>query len=47
MGGVIIILGLGSLVFLSAMLIVMALFMRSRWDQMGQHTPSRHQRTGE
>ncbi|HLY31760.1 MAG TPA: hypothetical protein VKQ36_12090 [Ktedonobacterales bacterium] len=34
MGGVVILL-LGSLVFLSAILITMALMMRSRWARMG------------
>ncbi|GEM_PF-4408475 len=41
MGSIVIILGLGSLVFLSALLIIVALLLRSRWDQMGQRTPNR------
>jgi hypothetical protein len=32
----IIIIGLGSLVFLSAVLIAGALFMRNRWDDLGR-----------
>lgn len=33
-GGVIIALGLGSIVFFSTILIVVALFMRKRWESM-------------
>ena len=31
--------GLGSLVFLSALLIVAALMLRGQWDQMGRQDP--------
>ena len=45
--GVIIALGLGSIVFFSTIFIVIALLIRGRWDEMGQDDRERSRRTSQ